>query len=255
MDMLAEHDTRAVATTRPMRPIAPTLIRSRPARSVAPAQPGVGDVGFLLQADTGTTTVCLLAWPLVADTWPCLATHWQALRAERDFPRALAPLDAWMMPWAPDLCAPFRDPSSAESTLGAALVRLPVGLAIGIAESPIEAMTRCLDDYVTVAAEQSRKPLAMIITDNETEQALWPQAAMRSWRVDLLRGWHLKVAVNAWRDPAAPLPLQLCRLIAQATARKISEPTRWNPIYDGAEGKMRLLPVALKALQRRGKKA
>lgn len=237
----------------PRRPSAP--IRPQASVETPEAQPRPGEVGFVLQANAGDTAVCLMAWPLVSNTWSSLAQHWQALRAEREFSTAAAPLEGWMVALAPTLCAPFRDANSAESTIGAALARLPLGLAVGIGPSPLEAMTHCVDGYVAVAAEESRTPLRLIITDNATGQALWQPAIARSWRIDLLRGWHQEVSVKAWRDPEAPLPLQLCRLMAAAMARKIAEPSRWNPVYDGAEAKIRTLPVALKSLQRRGKKA
>lgn len=254
------------ATAEPVRPARnaaspkprlPGKSVDRPSRPVsASPQPGAGEVGFLLQATTadGAKAISLLAWPLVSQTWSSLAHHWRALRAEREFSTAATPIDGWILPLAPNLCAPFRDANSAESTIGAAIGRLPVGLAIGVGDTAGDAMLACLDDYVTLAANESRTPLRLIITDTPVGQTQWQEATTRSWRVDMLRGWHQNVDVKVWRDPEAPLPLELCRLIAQATARKLADPARWNPVYDMAEARIRVLPPALKSFQRKGKK-
>lgn len=244
----------------PPKAVGPKVVTTaRPKPTQAPAAPvsagpGSGDVGFMLQAAAGETFVCLLAWPLVANSWPELARHWQALRANREFSTATAPVQSWVADLAPNLCAPFRDANSAESTIGAALARLPIGLAVGIASAGDDAVLGCLDHYVSLAASERRAPLRLIVSDNGMDQERWQQISAKSWRISLLQDWHRQVLVKPWRDPSAPLPLELCRLVATATARKVAEPTRWNPIYDGAESKIRVLPVALKALQRRGKK-
>jgi len=239
------------------KPRAPGKTVDRPVRTVSAApEPGAGEVGFLLQATTpeGDKAISLLAWPLVSQTWSSLSLHWQALRVEREFSVAATSIDGWIPPLAPNLCAPFRDANAAESTIGAAIGRLPVGLAIGIGDTAADAMLACLDDYATLAAVEARTPLRLIITDNTIGQTHWQEAIARSWRVDVLRGWHHKVDVKVWRDPVAPLPLELCRLITQAVARKLADPARWNPVYDMAEARIRVLPPALKSFQRRGKK-
>ncbi|WP_146151818.1 hypothetical protein [Ahniella affigens] len=243
-------------TVRARPVVSPKADRAPTSPTPVQAAPSAGDVGFLMQAAAGEqVNVCLLAWPLVPNGWPALAAHWRALKADREFSTAAAPVDGWVAALAPSLCAPFRDANAAESTIGAALARLPVGLAIGVADTGEDALLGCVDGYVTTAASEGRSPLRLIITECAGGQAMLQHAAGRSWRIGLLKDWHQRVTVNEWRDPQAPLPLELCRLIAQAAARKLAEPSRWNPIYDGAEAKIRSMPVALKNLQRRTKKS
>lgn len=207
-----------------------------------------GEIGFLLQAPIPEGTVALLTWPLVVGTWSGLSRNWRALQGDRQFLVPQPIVNTWMSEAAGGLCKPFQDACTAESTIGAVLGRLPIGVAVGVAKDASEALAHCLDAYAAALLPEKRAPMRVLITDQGPLLDQWQTASKHSWRLGTLGNWQNEVTLRVWQDGPAPLALELSRLMTQAIARKQEAPTKWNPIYDAMESKVRSMPPSLRLL-------
>ncbi|WP_146151863.1 hypothetical protein [Ahniella affigens] len=214
-----------------------------------------GEVGFVVQRPAPGGIVTLFASPYVVGTWSSLSRCWKDLNGDRQFMIAQPRVKGWMSDIASALCQPFQDACNAESTIGAALIRLPMGVAIGISTDPSESLSQGLDAYAEAVLGERRQPVRALITNHGDVLSEWQKAAKQSWRLGTLGTWQNDVLLKVWSEGKSPLALELCSLMAEAIARKQEIPSRWNPIFDALESKVRAMPPSLKVLQARKKRS
>lgn len=213
-----------------------------------------GEIGFVLQRETPGGIVTLIAWPFVVGTWSSLSRGWKDLNGDRQFMIAQPRVKGWMSDIAPALCQPFQDACSAESTIGTALLRLPMGVALGSSADSSESLAQGLDAYAQAVQTERRLPVRALITNHADVLSEWQKAGKQSWRLGTLGNWQHDVLLKVWSEGQPPLALELCSLMVESIARKQEVTSRWNPIFDALDSKVRTMPPMLRPLQAKKKK-
>lgn len=237
--------------------------------------PSPEQVAFLGSADHSSEDgrhrcVHVLCWPTVPTGWNVTAQRWHSLCAERggrEFTEAQwEPADAWIVESAPQLAAPFRGTTAAESSLASLLARIPMHVAIGLAEvasarhageaAHRTAFSNCLTTYDDVLQAPGREPCSLLVARSRGELAdRRTQETFGVCRARFAKSpWVKRAQVRHWMDKVEPIPLDWANLLAAAVVRRLTTPTVPQPLFDALVPKLVRNPFPVPLRTKRGGK-
>lgn len=206
--------------------------------------------------------VQVLCWPTVPAAWRITAQRWQSVcgeRGGRDFTDTRCDgADAWIVESAPQLAAPFRGTTAAESSLAALMGRIPMQIALGVADvdgtrlsgeaAHREALSACLAMYDESAQAPGREPFSLLVTRSQGDLA--DRHTQDTFAVCQKRfsesAWAERAQLRRWNDGndgVEPLPLECANLLAGSTVRRLTAVAAQQPIFDTLLSKLVRIPL------------
>lgn len=214
--------------------------------------------------------VHVLCWATVPTGWNVAAQRWHSLCAERggrEFTEAeWESADAWIVESAPQLAAPFRGTTAAESSLASLLARIPMQVAIGLAEvasvrhageaAHRAAFSNCLTQYDDVLRAPGREPCSLLVARSRDELA--DRRTQETFGVCRARfaesAWVKHAQVRHWKETLEPIPLEWANLLAAAVVRRLATPALPQSLFDALVPKLVRNPFPVPLRTKRGDK-
>lgn len=214
--------------------------------------------------------VHVLCWATVPTGWNVVAQRWHSLCAERggrEFTEAKwESADAWIVENAPQLAAPFRGTTAAESSLASLLARIPMQVAIGLAEvasvrhageaAHRAAFSNCLTTYDDVLRAPGREPCSLLVARSRDELA--DRRTQETFGVCRARfaesAWVKHAQVRHWKETLEPIPLEWANLLAAAVVRRLATPALPQSLFDALVPKLVRNPFPVPLRTKRGDK-
>lgn len=207
-------------------------------------------IAFAGEARTDARSALVLCWPALPAAWSVLAQATASLNRIRSeatpFRDARPAVTSWMQAVAPQLSRPvIHDLIAGESTLASLVRRLPIRMAVAVAEhetlghgmpEPLrcrELFAGCLAAY-DAHLRDAQQPAARVvmIKGKEPPLEILYQASYQEVGARLATSGPMSAMELRFWTGTSPLPLELAELAATAVTRHLQDPDKPHPLVE-----------------------